>query len=288
MFVSFCLYRFAAIATNLPRSTARQRNISGGNSKTNCKRDQCHRFFKDTRGVESLVQKVHCFRLPNRYGQRNSGVPCSWLIARPPNLPLFVERPSKYWISGLANNIYIYTYSVQALAEVFCFIFTVCEWSGKFISLVLIHLLTHSLGPMWAHAYALSMAVCVRGAQHREISCVLCYYCRLLSYLRMVTSLQWIAFVVCAHSPPPSSSTFFCVFIPLYDYYYYTIDTIRIRRHNRLDCMHGCIYIMCTLILALSLRPLCTAFEKRFCYVFVWNMSARHTHTHSGKRHQNK
>lgn len=140
--------------------------------------------------------------------------------------------------------------------------------------------LTHSLIPMYSNSYAMAVCVC---EPLGEISCVLCY-CGLLSYIREWWPRYSESSMLCAHSlrHPFIFVCIFCVFIPLYDYYYYTIDTIHIRRHNRLDCMHGCIYIMCTLMLALSLKPLCMVFEKRSCHVYIhiWT----HTHTRTRKR----
>lgn len=118
LFSPFCyfLFRFATIATNLPRITARQRNIPGGNGEANCKRNQCHWFFEDTRRVEPLVQKVHCFRLSNRYGQRYCSIPCTWFIAWPPHIPLSSQRSGKFISCLCANFLFCFLQFLQRYA----------------------------------------------------------------------------------------------------------------------------------------------------------------------------
>lgn len=80
--------RIASITANLPRITARQRDVPGGNSETHLERHQCHRFPANTWGAESLVKKVHCSRLSNRYGQKYYSIPCTWFITRSSHIPL--------------------------------------------------------------------------------------------------------------------------------------------------------------------------------------------------------
>lgn len=130
----------------------------------------------------------------------------------------------------------------HALAEVFCFIFTVCEWSGKFISLMHIHLLTHSL--TCSNACPCPFCGCVYERTTDKISCVLCYYCGLLSYLSMVTSLQWIAIVVCPFTSSIFVYSFFvslfhCTIIIITPSTRFTLDAIT----DSIACMG--VYILC-------------------------------------------
>lgn len=122
----------------------------------------------------------------------------------------------------------------HALAEVFCFIFTVCEWSGKFISLMLVrlpaHSFTHSLTYSNVFQFVCHGCVCVSHSEKFHVSCAIAD-CSLIFENGDLVIVNRLCDVPTHSAIPSSSSTFFvslfhCTIIIITPSTRFTLDAI--------------------------------------------------------------